>query len=68
MWYLVGAIVTLASFLIGLFLGVKLQKNRKAGGSLSLPPAELIAEIEEYVKDDIEAKDTIGKLKERLGL
>jgi len=68
MWYFIGAIISLACFGIGIFLGVKLQKNKKFGGIGPRPPSELIAEIEEYVKDDIEAKETIEKLKERLGL
>jgi len=68
MWYLVGSVVSLASLLIGLFLGVKLQKNKKSGGISPRPPGELIDEIVEAVKDDIEAKDTIDKLKERLGI
>ena len=68
MWYFIGAIVSLACLLIGLFLGIKLQKNKKSGGISPRPPGELIAEIEAYVKDDIEAKETIEKLKERLGI
>ena len=67
MWYLIVGLIGIA---IGLFLGYFTLKSilRKEPRSGSPPaPAVLIEQIEEYLKDDIEAKETIEKLKERLG-
>lgn len=68
MWYLICGLIGIAT---GLFLGYFTLKSilRKEPRSGSPPaPAVLIEQITEMVKDDIEAKETIEKLKERLRL
>ena len=68
MWYLIVGLIGIA---IGLFLGyftIKLILRKEPRSGSPPAPAVLIEQIEEYLKDDIEAKETIEKLKERLGL
>jgi len=67
-WYVIQDLIFLSG---GLFLGYFTLKSILKNTSVETrprPTEDIIEELEEKIKDDIEAKNTIDKLRKRLGL